>query len=86
MRFSLTITQTVCFFVTMWVASITFLGPYYGRPAFRYTCSDPTHFVWNLGFPFPVFIYDSANPPYLFHHPGAIVMDCSGVEESRCCI
>ena len=43
--------------------------PTFGRPFFRYTGSDPAHFVWNFGWPFTWFIYDAANPPHLFFSP-----------------
>ena len=43
--------------------------PNFGRPYFRYTGSDPEHFVWNLGYPMVLFIFDKEHPPYIFHGP-----------------
>lgn len=34
------------------------LLPRYGPPEFRYTGSDPTTMVWNLGWPLALAIYD----------------------------
>lgn len=34
------------------------LFPRHGSPEFRYTGSDPSYEVWNLGFPAACFIYD----------------------------
>ncbi len=33
--------------------------PHHGAPNFRYTGSDPSHAVWNFGWPIASFIYDS---------------------------
>jgi len=35
--------------------------PRHAPPDFRYTGSDPTFIVWNLGWPLALFIYDSRN-------------------------
>ena len=35
------------------------LYPHWGSPYFRYTGSDPTVSVWNLGWPLTVAIYDA---------------------------
>ena len=35
------------------------LFPHFGAPFFRYTGSDPAVHVWNLGWPFALFIFDS---------------------------
>lgn len=42
------------------------LFPTFGPPFFRYTGSDPAHFVWNFGWPFTWIIYDAAHPPHVF--------------------
>jgi hypothetical protein len=34
------------------------LFPWHGPPFFRYTGSDPTYAVWNLGWPLALSIYD----------------------------
>jgi hypothetical protein len=35
--------------------------PRHGAPDFRYTGSDPSHHVWNLGWPMAIAIYDSTS-------------------------
>ena len=45
--------------------------PTYGPPFFRYTGSDPKHFVWNFGWPLAWFIYDETNPPHWFDWLGS---------------
>lgn len=40
--------------------------PWHGPPAFRYTGSDPSHHVWNLGWPIPWIIYDEIHEPCWF--------------------
>lgn len=37
------------------------LLPHHGAPDFRYTGSDPESAVWDLGWPFTLFIYDPRN-------------------------
>jgi hypothetical protein len=39
--------------------------PRHGAPDFRYTGSDPTHQVWNLGWPIALTICDSASGIHL---------------------
>ena len=48
------------------------LFPYFGPPAFRYTGSDPAVFVWNFGWPFTTFIYDSRSGVHV--GPGAYLL------------
>jgi len=49
--------------VALFVAAclVADLFPWRGPPDFRYTGSDPTISVWNLGWPLATAIYDSRN-------------------------
>ncbi len=48
------------------------LFPTFGAPHFRYTGSDPSHHVWNLGWPLATCMFDPQSPPYFFVGPLAI--------------
>ncbi|MGB4929496.1 MAG: hypothetical protein WBP43_05975 [Chitinophagales bacterium] len=43
--------------------------PEFNVPQFRYTGSDPNHFVWNIGYPLALFIFDNENSPFIFAGP-----------------
>jgi hypothetical protein len=43
--------------------------PIFKSPDFRYTGSNPENFVWNLGTPYTLFIFDQKVSPYIFLSP-----------------
>ncbi len=43
--------------------------PTFNVPQFRYTGSDPNHFVWNIGYPEALFIFDNDTSPFIFTGP-----------------
>ena len=50
---------TILLAVYITVCIVLNFYPTYGRPHFRYTGSDPSIAVWNIGWPLAIMIYDS---------------------------
>ena len=53
--------RTILLVVYITISLIIDFYPTYGRPHFRYTGSDPSIEVWNLGWPIATMIYDSTS-------------------------
>lgn len=48
--------------------------PTWGPPEFRYTGSDPSRNVWNIGYPLALMIYDSKVTPSFVFGPFAVLV------------
>jgi hypothetical protein len=59
--------------LTLLILAVDFL-PSFGTPSFRYTGSDPSHHVWNPGYPIAFFIFDQSTPPYWLLGPLSVIV------------
>ena len=80
MRSILARRQVVSLSSGLLAAAVLSFFPRFGPPNFRYTDSDPSHHVWNLGFPLATCIDDPVTEPHLFVGPiGSVVFMAAAV-------
>jgi hypothetical protein len=66
-HFDKTIKRTLIGFILLFIFLDFF--PIFKNPDFRYTGSNPENFVWNIGAPYTLFIFDQKVSPYIFLSP-----------------